>query len=98
MIRLALGAGNDLAMICHRIECVREAHDVLQTLPPVQLDRALENVARFKKKLAPPDAFSEEEFLRRDAEVRELRAAVLGAEAADQHSAEDGKRSPVEIY
>ena len=56
------------------------------------------SVAAFKKKLAPPDKFSEEEFRRRDARVYELRADVLGAEQAAQRSPEDGKRSPVEIY
>ena len=54
--------------------------------------------AKFKQRLAPPDAFSEEEFRRRDAGVWDLRVAVLGAEAAAQRSPEDGKRSPVEIY
>ncbi len=97
-IRLAITAGNDLAMICHRVAVVEEAHGYLERLPAVELDRALENVANFKTKQAPPDAWSEAEFARRDAEVWDLRVAVLGAEAAAQRSPEDGKRSPVEIY
>jgi hypothetical protein len=63
-----------------------------------ELDRALENVARFKAKMVPPDPWDEAEFRRRDLEVRQLRADTLGAEAADQRSPEDGKRSPVELY
>jgi len=97
-IRLAIEAGNDLAMICHRVNVVAEAHARLATLPIAELDRALENVARYKAKQTPPDPWDEAEFLRRDMEVRDLRAAVLGEAAADQRSPEDGKRSPVEVY
>ncbi len=97
-IRLAITAGNDLAMICHRVNVVEKAFGCLAWLPTTELDRALESVATYKAKQVPADAWSEEEFLRRDHEVRDLRAAVLGEEAADQRSPEDGKRSPVEVY
>jgi len=97
-IRLAFAAGNDLAMICHRLPAVEEAHQILGTLPTDQIDRALASVARFKKKLSPPTAFSEEAFRAVDQEIWELRVAVLGAECAMQRSPEDGKRSPVETY
>jgi beta-N-acetylhexosaminidase len=97
-IRLAIGAGNDLAMICHRVESLREARGILDGLPAAELDRALESVASFKTRMARPDEFSEEEFRRRDAEVYQLRVETLGPELAAQRSPEDGKRSPVEIY
>jgi len=97
-IRLAMTAGNDMAMICHRVEVVEEALGYLERVPVADLDRALENVANYKKKQAPPDPWSEEEFKRRDAEVWDLRVATLGAEAAARRSPDDGKRSPVEIY
>ena len=97
-IRLAITAGNDLAMICHRVNIVEEAHGYLERLPKVELDRALENVAKYKARQAAPDVWSEAEFKRRDAEVWDLRVAVLGAEGAARRSADDGKRSPVEIY
>lgn len=97
-IRLAIEAGNDLAMICHRIECVQEAYSVLPKLDPNSLERALANLEAFKKKLVAPDPFDEEEFRRRDAEVWDLRVATLGEETAQKRSPEDGKRSPVEIY
>ncbi len=97
-IRLAITAGNDLAMICHRVNVVEEAFGHLARLPVADLDRALENVAKFKAKQTPPDPWDEAEFVRRDMEVRDLRAAVLGEAAADQRSPEDGKRSPVEVY
>jgi len=97
-IRLAIVAGNDLAMICHRIECVQKASEILKTVPRRDIDRALENIAVFKETLAKPDAFDLQEFKRRDAAVYDLRVATLGSEAAALRSPEDGKRSPVEIY
>jgi beta-N-acetylhexosaminidase len=97
-IRLAIAAGNDLAMICHRVPSIAEAYSVLQKLPPDQTIRALGSVARFKKNLARPDEFSEAAFRKIDNEIWDLRVAVLGEELARQRSPEDGKRSPVEIY
>lgn len=98
VIRLAITAGNDLAMICHRVEMVERAHDFLAGVPRAELDRALENVARFKRALVPPEPWSEQAFRCRDEEVWDLRVATLGAEAAAERSSEDGKRSPVETY
>ena len=97
-IRLAIAAGNDLAMICHRIPEIEQVHRILGTLPRRQIDRAQESVARFKKKLTPPHEFSEAAFRKIDNEIWELRVATLGEERAKQRSVEDGKRSPVEIY
>ena len=97
-IRLAITAGNDLAMICHRIEGVEEARGYLEKVPRADTDRALESIARFKARMVPADPWDESEFRRRDQAVWDLRVATLGAEAAAQRSPEDGKRSPVEIY
>jgi len=98
VIHLSIAAGNDVAMICHRVEMVEKAHAFLGGVPRADLDRALANVATFKRKLAPPEPWDEAEFRRRDDEVMALRIATLGAERAAQRSPEDGKRSPVEIY
>jgi beta-N-acetylhexosaminidase len=98
VIRLAITAGNDLAMICHRVEMVEKAHAALEAVPRAELERALANMAAFKAKVTPPDPWDETEFRRRDAEVWDLRAATLGPERAAERSAEDGKRSPVETY
>jgi beta-N-acetylhexosaminidase len=97
-IRLAIEAGNDWVMICHRVAEIAKVHSVLGTLPREQIDRALESVARTKKKLVPPDAFSETRFQEIDREIWDLRVAVLGEEEAAKRSPEDGKRSPVETY
>jgi beta-N-acetylhexosaminidase len=97
-IHLAIAAGNDLAMICHRIPEIENVHRILGKLPRDQIDRAQESVASFKKKLAPPHEFSEAAFRKIDDEIWDLRVAVLGKERAAIRSSEDGKRSPVETY
>jgi len=97
-IRLAIEAGNDVTMICHRVAEIENVHRILGTLPGDQVERALASVARFKKKLAPPHEFSEAAFRKIDNEIWDLRVAVLGEERARQRSPEDGKRSPVETY
>ena len=97
-IRLAIEAGNDLAMICHRVSSIEQVHQTLGTLPHPQIDRALESVARFKTKLQPPHEFSESAFQEIDRSIWDLRVSVLGQDAAAMRSPEDGKRSPVEIY
>ncbi|MEO7168450.1 MAG: glycoside hydrolase family 3 protein [Spartobacteria bacterium] len=94
----AIGAGNDLAMICHRVPAIEEAHGYLEKLPRAQLDRALENIARCKAKLAPPHEFTEAAFATINDEIWKLRVEVLGEERARELSVEDGKRSPVETY
>jgi beta-N-acetylhexosaminidase len=97
-IRLVIAAGNDLAMICHRIPEIENVHRILGRLPHKQVDRALKGVARFKNNLTPPNQFSEAAFRKIDSEIQDLRVAVLGEERAAIPSAEDSKPSPVERY
>jgi beta-N-acetylhexosaminidase len=97
-IRLVLEAGNDLAMICHRVPSIEKVHRTLGKLPPPQTERALESVARTKTKLQAPHAFSESAFKKIDGSIWDLRVAVLGEEEALKRSPEDGKRSPVETF
>jgi beta-N-acetylhexosaminidase len=97
-IQRAVRGGNEMVMICHRLEAAEEALQVLEGMPAKDLDPALEGLGRFKKRLAPPSAFSEDAHRQLDAEVWDLRVATLGEEGAAKRSAEDGKRSPVELY
>src|SRR5438876_448350 len=97
-IRLAIGAGNDLAMICHRIPEIETVHRILGALPRKQTDRAMESVARFKTNLTPPDKFSEIAFRKIDNEIWDLRVAVLGEERARQTTPQNVQRSPVEMF
>src|SRR5438874_3920680 len=97
-IRLAIDAGNDLVMICHRIPEIENVRKILETLPRDQTDRALASFAAFKKTIQPAHEFSENAFRKIDNEIWDLRVATLGEERAKQRSVEDGKRSPVETY
>ena len=97
-MKRGIRAGNDLLMICHRVELAAQAKKVLESLPAVELEPALARVREFKSRLAPPESFSSEAFLALDAEIWDLRVSTLGAEQAARRSPEDGKRSPVEMY
>ena len=97
-ISLVIAAGNDLAMICHRIPEIQTVHRILDALPRKQTGRALESVARFKKNLTPPDKFSEAAFRKIDSEIWDLRVAVVGEEAASQTTPQNVQRSPVEMF
>jgi beta-N-acetylhexosaminidase len=97
-IQLAVAAGNDLAMVCHRVAAIDKVYAELRRLPHAQTDRALVSVARFKHKMVKPAEFSEEEFRKINDEIWDLRVAVLGETRAKERSVEDGKRSPVELY
>jgi beta-N-acetylhexosaminidase len=97
-IRLAIAAGNDVTMICHRIPEIESVQRILNTLPHDQIDRALQRVVRFKNRLAPPDEFSETAFRTIDDEVWDLRVAVLGEERARQTTSQSVQRSPVEMF
>ena len=98
MIRLGLAAGNDLLMICHRMELAEQAAKLLAQSPSDQIERALANIAAFKSRMTPPTPFSEDAFRDLDQGVWDLRVATLGEEGASARSPEDGKRSPVEVY
>ena len=96
-MRLGIEAGNDMLMICHRVEMAMAAKSAIAPMGD-RLTPALESVARCKSRLVAPTPFSVEAFQKIDAEIRELRIATLGEEHADTRSPEDGKRSPVELY
>jgi len=97
-IRLVFAAGNDIALICHRIGEIEKVRDGLAKLPRTQTERALGRIENFKKRMNPPVAFSEAMFKQIDDEIWDLRVAVLGEQRARERSPEDAKRSPVELY
>ncbi len=98
VIRSAILAGNDMVMICHRVEMAEAALRVLQTLADVEVTDALERVHRTKLRLRPPAGFDLDTFREIDSQIWDLRVDTLGEERAKVLSVEDGKRSPVETY
>jgi len=97
MLALGLAAGNDLLMMCHRVDMLDQAYAVLQKQPAALLASSLGRVAAFKQKMAPPTTFSPGEFESINRGIWDLRVAVLGEAKAREKSVEDGKRSPVEL-
>lgn len=97
-IQEAVRAGNDLVMICHRLEMVELARQHLEGVESPVIHDALLRIEKTKKRLPKPYPFTMEQFLQINREIWDLRVAVLGEERANVLSVEDGKRSPVELY
>ncbi len=97
-IQEAVRAGNDLVMICHRLEMVELARQHLDGVERPILHDALVRIEKTKKRLVKPDTFSLTRFQEINQDIWNLRVATLGEERAQVLSVEDGKRSPVELY
>ncbi len=97
-VRHAILAGNDMALICHRIHKAEEAVSIFKSLPESLLANALQRIETAKRALPRPSKFSIETFQEIDAKIWQLRVDVLGEDRARILSVEDGKRSPVETY
>jgi len=97
-LQRAVTAGTELLLLCHRVHMIREAAEALSHLPDEVLEGARKRLKLFRAKLAPPTKFSLDEHQALNEQITELRVAVLGEDARGQRSAEDGKRSPVELY
>ncbi|MEM9481159.1 MAG: glycoside hydrolase family 3 N-terminal domain-containing protein [Verrucomicrobiota bacterium] len=97
-IQSAVKAGNDLVMICHRLDLGEEAVEHLAGLPDSVLIDAMKRLEKFKKRLVAPMSWSLDYFEAINDEIWQLRVDTLGEEGAKQLSEEDGKRSPVELY
>ncbi|MFT4547651.1 MAG: beta-N-acetylhexosaminidase [Pseudoalteromonas tetraodonis] len=95
-IQEAILAGNDMVMICHRVDMVEEAFEHLKKVPGPVIHDAQESIYQTKKRLARPTKFSLEAFKEIDDKIWDLRVDTLGEEKAKILSVEDGKRSPVE--
>jgi beta-N-acetylhexosaminidase len=90
-VKLALEAGNDLALICHRTDTAESAARAISELPMSLTDDAWKRVARLRKKLHPPPRWNDETWRKTLASLEKLAAAV--PEIADSAEA-----SPVVGY
>lgn len=97
-IQEAVRAGNDLVMICHRVEMVELARQHLEGVEAPALHDALVRIEKTKKRLVKPDTFDLDRFAAINRDIWQLRVDTLGEEGAKNLSVEDGKRSPVELY
>ncbi len=62
-VQLALSAGNDLALICHRTDTAELAAQAIAELPNLITDEARERVEKFRRKLHSPLTWSEPKWL-----------------------------------
>jgi len=97
-IRLAVEAGNDQLLICHRVDSLADAAEALKAVSTKQIDRALEHIHASKQKLSAPQDFSEARYAELNAAVWNLRVETLGEEAANIRNVYKHKISPVETY
>jgi beta-N-acetylhexosaminidase len=96
-VELAIRAGNDMAMICHRIDTAGVALNHLKNLPHTILDDALLHIERMKKKSRKPIAFDAKLWREIDADIAKLRHHVVGEEN-EISSQNTPSNSPVEDY
>lgn len=92
-VKLAIRAGNDLAMICHRTETAEAAARALAELPHAMLEEARERVERFRRsRLHHPPAWSASRWAATCDALATLAAEVPGDESGPPAS------SPVANY
>lgn len=85
--KLAIAAGNDLAMICHQTETAETAAQAIAELPLGIRDDALARLEGFRKKISAPTELTQVKWDAVCAKIEAIRAAVPEVGAADELSA-----------
>lgn len=76
-VKLAIEAGNDLALICHRTDTAQAAAAAIAELPHWMTEEAHERLEKFRrKKLHPPLAWSEKQWRQTGEALAKLAAEV----------------------
>lgn len=96
-IQMALEAGNDMAMVCHKVLESEESFEVVYELSPYTMADAEKRIKKLKKKLPQPTSFSENKWKMLCKETKRLRREVLGDNEASSNSSAI-INSPVEGY
>jgi beta-N-acetylhexosaminidase len=86
-VKLAIAAGNDLAMICHRTETAETAAKAIAELPLGVRDDARARVEAFRKKLSPPTQFTQRNWDVICAKIQAIRDTIPEPEPGDERSA-----------
>jgi beta-N-acetylhexosaminidase len=86
-VKLAISAGNDLAMICHETDSAEIAAKAIGELPIWMRDDAKERLARFRKKMSPPLAWSDAKWKMTCDKISEVTANIPEPNVADERSA-----------
>ncbi len=80
-VTAALEAGNDLAMICHKIERAEDAAHRISKLPPHILQDSEKRLEKFLKNIPGPLTWSQEKWDKTCADIEKLRSEVPVLEA-----------------
>ena len=86
-VKMAIRAGNDLAMICHQTETAEIAAKAIGELPIGLRDDAKARLARFRKKMKGLPAWSDERWEKLSAKIRDISEKVPEIGEADERSA-----------
>ncbi|MGJ8676636.1 MAG: glycoside hydrolase family 3 N-terminal domain-containing protein [Akkermansiaceae bacterium] len=98
-VKLAIEAGNDMAMICHQVDSSEIALKHLQEIPAYQIEESLKRIAKLKKKIKLPWKYDPKVWDAINADILQLRIDTLGEEKAMEVIDYTGEtRSPVEDY
>lgn len=94
-VKLAIEAGNDMALICHQTDSIKVAYDALSEIDSWTVEDALKRIQKQKKRIPKiPQAFSTSAWEENNKMITELREAVIGEESEEDHTIQ----SPVEEY
>jgi beta-N-acetylhexosaminidase len=86
-VKLAISAGNDLAMICHRTDTAEAAAKAIAELPIGIRDDAQARIALFRKKMSAPLDFTQGEWDVVCQKITAIREVIPEPEAGDERSA-----------
>lgn len=86
-VKLAISAGNDLAMICHQTDTAEVAAKSIGELPIWQRDEARERIAKFRKKMSAPLTWSDAKWQETCGKISEVAAKIPEPNQADERSA-----------
>ncbi len=78
----ALEAGNDLLLVCHSVEAVKEIAQALKGCKQNVLNDAYKRICDLRSKLSTAASFSMDEFKDLDAQVKELGSKVVNRATA----------------
>lgn len=94
-VTLAINAGSDLALICHKTETIEAAVAGAAAADPGLLDDAIRRVEEVRKKLKHPPQFTQERWDRVNDQITDLTKELTGK---DRFFSNRPSNSPVEDY
>ena len=85
-VKLAIEAGNDLALICHQIDSAELAAKALSEVSFPTIDDATRRLERFRKKLSGPLPWSDSKWQQTCKDIADLAAGVPSASVTEADS------------